>query len=255
MNRRDALRAATALTAGTLAAGAAGCAPNTPATPTETQRSGPAPSPSATAPGAAPGAPAVEIQHGPRDRPRVALTFHGQGDAGIVSKLLDEFDRGGVKVTVLAVGTWLAAEPVLARRVVAAGHELGNHTQHHADIKRMAAEQAYAEIDECAKRVKAITGSIGRWFRPSQTRLATPTIKAAAARAGYAACLSYDVDSLDYTDPAASAVVATTLRAVQPGSIISMHFGHLATIAAMSPLLSGLRDRGLAPVTVSELVG
>ena len=197
----------------------------------------------------------AEIQHGPRDRPNVALTFHGQGDAGVVGRLLDALDRGGAKVTVLAVGTWLTAEPALARRVVAAGHELGNHTQHHADIKRMPAKQAYAEIDQCARSLKEITGSIGRWFRPSQTRLATATIKAAATRAGYPACLSYDVDPLDYTDPGASAVVASTLKTVRPGSIVSLHFGHAGTVAAIAPLLRGLRDHGLTPVTVSELIG
>ena len=122
--------------------------------------------------------------HGPRDRPRVALTFHGQGEPAVVGALLDELAAARVRVTVLAVGTWLAAQPGLARRVLDAGHELGNHTQHHADIKRMPAAAAHAEIAECAQALKALTGSIGRWFRPSQTPHATPTIKAAAAAVG-----------------------------------------------------------------------
>lgn len=252
MNRRDALRAVAAATSGALAAGCSPPAEKPSETPSETPASAPA---GARRSSSAPAALPAEVLHGPRNRPNVALTFHGQGEAGVVGRLLDEIDRGGAKVTVLAVGTWLAAQPALARRIVAAGHDLGNHTQHHADIKRMTPGQAYAEIVECARRLEAITGSIGRWFRPSQTRLATATIKAAAARAGYPTCLSYDLDSLDHTDPGAAAVVATTLRAVRPGSIVSLHFGHPDTVAAMAPLLRGLRDRGLTPVTVTELVG
>jgi peptidoglycan/xylan/chitin deacetylase (PgdA/CDA1 family) len=251
MDRRGALRAATALALGTVTAGcgtSGGSAPKiaplptrppaTPITPSHTART--------TPPG--------EISHGPRDRPSVALTFHGQGDPVIVRRLLDEIATGGAQVTVLAVGTWLAAQPGLGRRILDAGHELGNHTQHHADIKRMTPQQAYAEIDACARTLKTVTGSIGPWFRPSQTRHATETIKVAAARVGYPTCLSYDVDPLDYTDPGATAVVDTTLQQVRPGSIVSLHFGHAGTVAAIAPLLTGLHQRGLTPVTVTELL-
>ncbi|MEV6849295.1 polysaccharide deacetylase family protein [Actinoplanes sp. NPDC051411] len=195
-----------------------------------------------------------EITHGPRDRAQIALTFHGQGDSAVVHQLLDRLAAAHAPVTVLAVGAWLAAQPELGRRIVAAGHELGNHTQHHADIKRMNADAAYAEVATCATTLRRVTGSIGRWFRPSQTPHATATIKAAAARAGYPVCLSYDVDSLDYTDPGADAIVATTMAAVRPGSIVSLHFGHAGTVAAMPTLLAALNRRGLTPVTMTDLM-
>lgn len=152
------------------------------------------------------------------------------------------------------MGSWLTAQPDLAHRILTAGHELGNHTQHHADIKRMSAAQAHAEINDCALALHSLTGSIGRWFRPSQTQHATTTIKQQAARVGYPTCLFYDVDSLDYTDPGTAAVISNTLKAVRNGSIVSLHFGHAGTVTAIEPLLGGLRDRGLEPVTVSELM-
>jgi peptidoglycan/xylan/chitin deacetylase (PgdA/CDA1 family) len=156
---------------------------------------------------------------------------------------------------VLAVGTWLTAEPALGRRVLADGHELGNHTQHHGNIKTMKPAQAYDEISACAHAIRAVAGSIGRWFRPSQTQYATAMIKAAARQAGYPTCLSYDVDPSDFTDPGSSAIVAATLADVRPGSIVSLHCGHEGTVAAIGPLLAGLRTRGLLPVTASELLG
>jgi peptidoglycan/xylan/chitin deacetylase (PgdA/CDA1 family) len=252
MDRRDALRAATALAVGTVAAGCD-------ATSGGPVFKEPAPSASVETVPVKPSRPAAptlpdEITHGPRDRMNVALTFHGQGEPAVVGRLLDEIAKGGAHVTVLAVGTWLAAQSALARQILDAGHELGNHTQHHADIKRMSATQAHAEIDACAQALRTVTGSIGRWFRPSQTQHATGTIKAAAAQVGYPTCLSYDVDSLDFTDPGATAVVDRTLKAVRPGSIVSLHFGHAGTVSAMAPLLQGLRHRGLTPVTVTDLM-
>jgi peptidoglycan/xylan/chitin deacetylase (PgdA/CDA1 family) len=196
----------------------------------------------------------AQITTGPPDRPAVALTFHGQGDPTVVNRLLDGLASAGVRVTVLAVGSWLAAQPAMARRILDGGHDLGNHTQNHLAIADMSAAKAFAEIDQCAQTLKRLTGSIGTWFRPSQTQFATPTIEAQASKAGYVSCLSYDVDSLDYTDPGPDAVVRNTLNGVRNGSIVSLHFGHEGTVTALPALLDGLRGKGLRPVTMTELM-
>ena len=122
--------------------------------------------------------------HGPRDGFRVALTFHGQGPVPMAEALLAEAERAGARISVLAVGTWLEQYPQIARRILGGGHDLGNHTMHHLDIAAMDAAEAYAEIAGCARRLRALTGSAGRWFRPSQTQYSTPLIEREARRAG-----------------------------------------------------------------------
>src|SRR5690349_11343305 len=77
----------------------------------------PASSPPASGATSAAALPA-EIVNGPRDAPRVALTFHGQGEPALVRRLLTELASGGARVTVLAVGSWLDAQPALARLVL-----------------------------------------------------------------------------------------------------------------------------------------
>jgi peptidoglycan/xylan/chitin deacetylase (PgdA/CDA1 family) len=195
-----------------------------------------------------------QVVHGPRDRARVALTFHGQGPVPMADGLLAEAERAGARVTVLAVGTWLEQNPQMARRILRGGHELGNHTLHHLDIAAMDAPGAYAEIAGCAQRLRSLTGSIGRWFRPSQTRYATALIERTARTVGYQTCVSYDVDSLDYTDPGPDAVVATVLGSVRRGSIISLHLGHPGTLTALPAILHGLTAQGLRPVTLTGLL-
>ena len=168
--------------------------------------------------------------------------------------LLAEAERAGARLTVLAVGTWLGQYPQIAERILHGGHDLGNHTMHHLDIAAMDASGAYSEIEGCAQRLRALTGSIGRWFRPSQTRYATPLIERSARRAGYQTCVSYDVDSLDYTDPGPDAVVSTVLGEARPGSIISLHLGHPGTVTALPAILGGLARRRLRPVTLTEML-
>ena len=169
-------------------------------------------------------------------------------------QLLTELERGGARVTVFAVGSWLAEQPAMARRVLDGGHELGNHTENHGDISRMTPAEAFGEIDACAQRIRRLTGAIGTWFRPSQTRHANALIRAQANRVGYPTCVSYDVDSLDYTDPGSPDVVRAMLSQVRPGSIVSLHLGHRGTLAAIGPILDGLRQRGLRAVTVKQLL-
>ncbi|AYV30056.1 MULTISPECIES: polysaccharide deacetylase family protein [Streptomyces] len=255
-DRRSALRAGAAVAAGALTAacGASGRTDPAPTAPTSAAAPSPAKAPAvAPAPHRFPGQP-VEIGHGPRDRPRVALTFHGNGDPATARAILAEAEKGGARVTVLAIGSWLDAHPEMARRILDGGHELGNHTQRHLALNAMPEAEAYAEITECAQRLKRLTGSIGSWFRPSQTRYATPLVRTLAQRAGYPHVLSYDVDSLDFTSPGAAAVIRTVTGTIRSGSVVSLHFGYADTVAAMPPLLEELARRKLRAVTTTELL-
>ncbi|SEO25100.1 polysaccharide deacetylase family protein [Actinacidiphila rubida] len=195
-----------------------------------------------------------QVEHGPRDRPMVALTFHGQGEPALATSLLTEAEKAGARLTVLAVGSWLDTYPQLAHRILDGGHELGNHTQTHGDIGAMSTAQATAEITGCAERLRRLTGSQGRWFRPSQARLTTPLVVRLAQRAGYPHLLSYDVDPLDYTDPGADTVRAAVAAQARNGSVVSLHFGHAGTVTALPGILDDLHRRGLRAVTTTELL-
>ncbi|MCQ9131403.1 MULTISPECIES: polysaccharide deacetylase family protein [Streptomyces] len=264
-DRRTALRAG----AGIVAAGALAAACSPPETSSGAGAARGAPTPTApvpTAPGKAarprvppparafPGQPA-QIAHGPRDRPRVALTFHGQGDPAVARALLDTAERHGARVTVLAVGTWLDEHPGIARRILDGGHDLGNHTQRHLDVNAMSEAEATAEITGCADRLRRLTGSAGSWFRPSRAARASPLVERLARRAGYPHVLSYDVDSLDFTSPGAPAVTRNVLDGVRNGSVVSLHFGYPDTVAALPVLLDELARRRLRAVTATELIG
>jgi peptidoglycan/xylan/chitin deacetylase (PgdA/CDA1 family) len=199
------------------------------------------------------GAAAVEYLHGPRTAPAVALTFHGAGDTAIANELLAIFAAHHAKVTVLAVGSWLAASPKIAETIVGSGHELGNHTYNHLDINSLGTGAAQSEISRCKDLLASLIGSGGAYFRPSQTQHATPLVRQLAGKEGYPVCLSYDVDSLDYTDPG-PATIRRQVATASAGSIVSLHFGHPGTVSAMPLILDDLRQRGLEPVTASTLL-
>ncbi|MFJ7187116.1 polysaccharide deacetylase family protein [Streptomyces bacillaris] len=276
VHRRDALGAGAVLLASALAAGCArgggeagvrggdgavrggdgagGGAPVSSLSP-------PAPSPHGAAAGPAgprrfPGWPGV-ITHGPRDRPRIALTFEGRGDPGLARAALTRIERAGARVTVLAVGSWLEAHPELARRILDGGHEIGNHTEHHRDLAALAERDehsAYEEIAACARRLRRLTGSIGTWFRPSPGPGATAPVRRLAARAGYPHVLGYDVESRDHAATGVPAVLRKVTGELRHGSVVGLSLTRPVTVAALPLLLTEIDRRGLHAVTATELL-
>jgi peptidoglycan/xylan/chitin deacetylase (PgdA/CDA1 family) len=198
--------------------------------------------------------PGPDITHGPRDQPRIALTFHGQGALAIAHSILATCADVNAGITVFAVGTWVHANPRIGHEILRAGHELGNHTWSHQQMKQLSSSAATREAVKGSEALIAAVGSRGIWFRPSGTRNSTPTIRAAARTAGYQRCVSYDVDPEDFLDPGAAAVRDRTLAAARPGSIVSLHFGHAGTAEALPGILRGLGRAGLQPVTLSTLL-
>lgn len=203
----------------------------------------------------APLGPAVYTSHGPATSTGVALTFHTAGDPAITRRILDDAARLGAKLTFFVVGTWASANPETLRAILDGGHELGNHTWSHIDIKALPADQMHAEIERCAAVLRQETGSISRWFRPSQTDVPTQALLVQAGQVGYTTSVGYDVDPLDYTDPGAAAVERRVAAKLHGGAIVSLHTLYEGTAIAFPTLVERIRAAGLQPVTTSGVLG
>lgn len=249
----DATNAVTSTTAGTVTAPALTTrVESTTAAPTSSTANG-TPESVASSSTASAGGAAVEVARGSGARPQVALTFHGAGDPAIAQNLLDVLGSRLAHVTVMVVGTWLAANPDLAGVIASAGHELGNHTWTHPVLAELAEADIQDEIDRCRDLLDRLTGSPGVFFRQSSAQYATDQIRQVAGRSGYTTCLSYDIDSTDWTDPGPRAI-RQAVAAATAGSVVSMHFGHPGTVEALPGILDDLSARGLTPVTASTLL-
>ena len=183
----------------------------------------------------------------------MALTFHGAGDVGYAREILKIARSKKAQLTVMAVGTWLSDNPAIGREILAGGHDLGNHTLSHLDINSLSPAGMRQEVVGCRDILRRTTGSPGRYFRQSQSQTANQVLREVVGRAGYRICLSYDLDSMDWTDPAAQAV-RDNLTAARPGSIVSMHLGHPGTVEALPAILDDLQARGLQAVTATRLL-
>jgi peptidoglycan/xylan/chitin deacetylase (PgdA/CDA1 family) len=237
-------------TSGSLSAPTQGLGATTTTVPTATTVA-----PTTSAP---PGGPAQFVSTGATAQARLALTFHTNGDLAQAQQLLDALAARRVPITAFVVGDWLDANPTWAKKLVDAGHELANHTYTHPTFESLSPTAMLGEITRCRDAIARLTGTGGAFFRPSGTDdgKAAPSAAclAAAGTAGYRTVLGFDVDPFDYQDPGAAAVAQRTLATAKAGSIVSLHFGHPGTIAAIPAILDGITSRGLTPVTASRLL-
>ncbi|MDI2129586.1 polysaccharide deacetylase family protein [Yinghuangia seranimata] len=203
----------------------------------------------ATAPGAA---------AAPRAAPRavdcsrvkcIALTYDDGPASSSTARLLDTLKANGVKATFFMVGSQVARNPKTARRVAAEGHEIGNHTYSHKDLRRLTASKIRSEVARGATAIRNATG-----VEPTLVRPPYGSFNATVRANVNAPMILWSVDTRDWADRNASVVASRVIARARPGAIVLMHDIHPTTAAAAPRIIAALARQGYVFVTVSELL-
>jgi cellulose synthase/poly-beta-1,6-N-acetylglucosamine synthase-like glycosyltransferase/peptidoglycan/xylan/chitin deacetylase (PgdA/CDA1 family)/spore germination protein YaaH len=199
----------------------------------------------------------------------VALTFDDGPDAEWTPPILDVLRARRVPATFFVVGASALSHPGLLRRIVAEGHELGNHSYTHPNFATIPDGEARLELNATERLVEAYTGRGMRLFRAPYFGDAEPTTAdelgpaLTAQQDGYLN-VGLHADSEDWQRPGVAAIVANVVRAVtagneeRSGQIVLLHDGggdRAETVAALPRIIDALRARGYRFVPVSALAG
>ena len=201
----------------------------------------------------------------------VALTFDDGPDPEWTPQILDVLKREGVPASFFIIGENGQANPALVRRIVADGHDIGNHTFTHPNLGEIPTRVTALEMNATQRLIESLTGRTTTLFRPPYFGDAEPTTPdevepiVEAKRLGYIT-VGLRVDPDDWALPGADEIVKRTIAGVtnnsddadQRGQIVLLHDGggeRGQTVAALPRLLAQLRARGYRFVTVSELAG
>ncbi|MEV7968692.1 polysaccharide deacetylase family protein [Sphaerisporangium sp. NPDC088356] len=181
----------------------------------------------------------------------VALTFD-DGPGPQTDRLLAILAEYDARATFFTVGANAEAQPALLRRIIDAGHLIANHSWSHRDLATLDIHKISDELS----RTQMMIGTVG----PAPALLRAPyggvTAKVVTvARALKLSIVGWSLDTADARDPDPAAVARRAIDGAHPGSVILMHDGGPATLAALPKLLKGLAARGYAFVSVPELYG
>lgn len=182
----------------------------------------------------------------------VAITFDDGPSGRTTAPLLDVLAAEGVPATFFVLGVQAQAYPKLLKRMVADGHEIGNHTWSHPDLTRISPKAARKQIERTARVIEKATGQSPDVIRPPYGAR-NKKVDTMARKLGYAQVL-WSIDTRDWANHSPKKIVAAVKKA-RPGSIILMHDIHPETVDAVPRVIAALRKKGFTLVTVSDLVG
>lgn len=181
--------------------------------------------------------------------PCVALTYD-DGPGAPTGTLLDTLRDTGTAATFYMLGGNASGNPDMVRRVAAEGHEIGDHTWNHPQLPKLDDAAVARQIGDTRALLQQLSGQAVATFRPPYGEYDARVL----AIAGVPAIL-WTVDTRDWAKPADDVLIQRGVTEANPGGIILFHDIHDNSVRVAPAVIAGLRDRGFALATVSQLFG
>jgi peptidoglycan/xylan/chitin deacetylase (PgdA/CDA1 family) len=188
------------------------------------------------------------------DGPYLAMTFDDGPHPSNTPRLLDMLAERNIKATFYVVGTNAKLYPHLIQRMVAEGHEIGNHTvTHPTNMSRLPKSSVERELRGCESSIMGSGGRKPRTMRPPGGSVNSAQKIWMNDEFGYKTIL-WSCDPEDWKRPGVSVVASRLIAGAKPGAILLAHDLHAPTVAAMPQTLDGILAKGFRFVTVSQLI-
>ena len=190
------------------------------------------------------------------DGNKIALTFDDGPHPQYTPLILDILKEYNVHATFFLIGENAERNPELVRRILREGHEIGNHTYLHKNLKEHTSGGIYEEISMAEEAILHIADQRTKLLRPPGG-LYDKQVCETAHRLDYDIIL-WTVDTFDWKHPTSEEIVQTVESNVQCGDIILCHDfiggAPSPTPAAIRRIIPDLLKRGYEFVSVSELI-
>ena len=193
---------------------------------------------------------------------RVSITFDDGPDPDWTPAILDILKERGVKAVFFVLGKNAELYPDLLRRIADEGHEIGNHSFTHANLRELPESLVKLELNATQRLIESLIGRSTALFRPPFNADAHPSdvgdlepIRVAQSL-GYMTVLE-NIDPCDWQEPPPEELLQRIKDQRASGNIILLHDSggdRSSTVAALPMILDYLKERGDEVVPIGELV-
>lgn len=198
------------------------------------------------------------VKGGNKKEKVIALTFDDGPHPKYTNEILDILYKYDVKATFFVLGKFVEAYPEIVSRQWQEGHEIGNHTYSHIDIKKVSKDKFQEEFQKTQDLIYSITNSTPKLFRPPYGSFDYKFIDVIEKNNSVIVLWSAGQDSKDWSNPEVDKIVSSTLSNIENGDIILFHdyiyYDESHTIEALKNIIPELKNRGYKFVTISQLI-
>ena len=187
----------------------------------------------------------------------VALTFDDGPTPQATDQILATLSEMNVRATFFVTGAELEQNLEQGKKIVVAGHELGNHSYSHVRMFFVTPSFVKQEVESTDKLIREAGYQGDIHFRPPYGKklFALPYYLWRHGRKS----ITWDVEPDSYPEIAADAnkIVEHVLANTRPGSIIILHVmypNRRESMKSVKMIVEGLRTEGYEFKTVSELL-
>lgn len=186
------------------------------------------------------------------DEKNIAVTFDVAWGTENINEIVEILDKHNIKATFFLVGSWVDDNKEIVKMLSENGHEIGNHSNTHPNMKELSDDDIMNEIEVTSEKISNITGEKVTLFRP-------PFGEANKAVMDICSALDYvpikwDVDSLDWKDIGSVHITERVSKGVQPGSIVLFHANTSNVGEYLETIINELEGRGYSMGKVSDLI-
>jgi probable sporulation protein (polysaccharide deacetylase family) len=195
--------------------------------------------------------PPSPIYKGHPDKPMVTFIINVAWGNEYLSEMLATLKKHNISVSFFLEGNWVKKNPDLAKMIVSSGHEVGNHSYSHPDMKQLTASRAREQMVKTNEIIEAATGEKCVLFAPPSGSYRDETIKVADELKMMT--VMWTVDTVDWKKPSPDVLINRVMTKIDNGSMVLMHPTE-STAKSLNRLITQIKQKDLKIGTVSELM-
>lgn len=192
---------------------------------------------------------------------QLALTYDDGPNDPHTGRLLEAMAKHGATATFFLIGRYVKQRPEIVREIVAAGHDVGNHTWDHPLLIRCSGEETRRQLTETQRAIEDACGEVPTLFRPPFGGRRPGTF--GIARSLGLMPVMWNVTCYDWSAESSESIEAKARRQIRGGDVVLLHDGgHLQfgtdrqwTVKATETLLREYGDKGFEFVSVTRMMG
>jgi probable sporulation protein (polysaccharide deacetylase family) len=191
------------------------------------------------------------IYRGHPDKKMVSFIINVAWGNEYIPTILATLKKHKVTATFFLEGRWVKENPDIAKMIVDAGHEVGNHSYSHPNLKTMSTSLVREQLVKTNDVIEATTGRTPTLFAPPSGSYRQEVVNIAAEL--NMETIMWSVDTIDWQKPTPDVLIQRVISKVHPGALILMHPTD-STAKAMDKLITQIKDKQLRIGSVTNLL-